>query len=272
MSKRDQHTGSFRTRIPAWTIAAAFAVLTCPGITRAQAPAASPSIRILGVSRPDTAPAVWWTADGKKLGADLLSDHTFSPANTMPGKDERIARIMIEIRGAADADDDCIKAVNASGYGSQTVDRPDGSRLILLQVNFPADVRDGVIRCGIASMPWRDVAVAVGNGSTSTTGIIPGADGDAPVDIIFSEAFPYEKGSAIVVSTTLTDRDTRIVGLDAQGNLVTPQIRNRTAINALEQRTGVFSTLTPGDLKMVKLQGRSYQWTELKDIALQPAP
>lgn len=272
-SKRDQHMGSFRTRIPAWTIAATFAVLTCPGIARAQIPtAASPSIRILGVSLPDKDPAAWWTADGKKLGADLLSDHTFSLSPYTPGKDEQIARIMIEIRGAADADDDCIKAVEASGYSSQTVVRADGTRVILLQMDFPAAARSAAIRCGIASDTWVDVAEATGSGTTSTNGTIVGADGSAPIDIVFSEPFPYEKGTGIVVSTTVTDRDTRIVGIDAHGNVATPQMRGDTSINALEQRMAVFTALAPGEIKSVKLQGRSYKWTDLKDIALQPAP
>lgn len=127
------------------------------------------------------------------------------------------------------------------------------------------------IRCGVASGPWvtwlPDGDSEVNFGPKSVSGSFYGTSGN----LLFSPASEIHGNAVITVTNTFLNAECRVVAVDINGKVFNDNSVGSAGIGQLHQTTCVFKGLPLKRVKEFRFQGRTYQWTEFKNVALQPA-
>ncbi len=117
------------------------------------------------------------------------------------------------------------------------------------------------LRVGIASGPW----------VTSVKGEGLQANGILGTGIIFSGAFAKDDGCVVVVSHNLSDVNVRVIAIDKTGKQhVSQSLRQVSATGGLNQSHWFFKDLKPEEVDHFEFQTRLYEWTEIKDLPVEP--
>ncbi|MCW3058931.1 MAG: hypothetical protein JWQ02_752 [Capsulimonas sp.] len=243
------------------------------GLIFAAAPvfAQTPVVRIVGVSNlTPTNDAEWRGGDGKAAMIPK-ADSRFEGLHLTPAPKERGVRFLIEILNAPKERSCDVQIDKATGLAWISFPQPGDTRLYAVEANLPESVQSCDMRVGVSKAEWRDVAEGTG-GSTARAGSVYGADGKPKTfEVIFSDFSEFGGAPGLTVSTAITsDQDIRVVGVDAAGGVIEPQIRSDQSINAIEQRTVTFPGKSVDSLKSVKVQARPYDWREFKGVKLPP--
>jgi hypothetical protein len=243
-------------------------------------PASSARVEILGVSGLDSA-LPWRSVDGKPLAVSPMKRGMFTdPGEPDPfripmvgntvGSGEQGVRLLVRVHDLAPGQSCDIKIPGNRTLVWRQGDLKHGGSLYAVAALLPRAAKAFTVRVGVTSMEWKDLADGEthdGMLSTSATLVEPGG-ADHDIAVVFSQLSLFGADPGLTITSTATDVDTRFVGVDAQGKTIAPEIRASMSVNDFKQETLVFPGMTLDALKSVKLQGRLYQWLEVKDIAL----
>jgi hypothetical protein len=126
---------------------------------------------------------------------------------------------------------------------------------------LPATARTVNVRFGAAAGPWQLVAEGPGG---EAHGLPNG------VGIAFAKPYEKEGGAIIVISHTVTDRDTRVIAVGTDGRQHRPGRTEIRSVAGMSQITATFLKLAMKDVRAFRLQARPYAWVEFRNVAIWP--
>lgn len=242
---------------------------------------------LAGVTDADKPGSPWWSASGAILPTPVY-DTVVNPAEKHSFGDNT-KKVIFALHLPASAQDVTIEyelpqskgfssdgswptkmGEGASRTEAQLFPLTHGTRTLI--AGYPASLSKASIRVGIAPGAWKTVVI---NAAANPSGLLREEGGAKFLLSPLAEAIdlstvPGPPQAFLTVSTDTRD-DVRVVAIDTQGREVLPTAVGSNSIGMLDQMTARFA-LPLAQIKEVRVQTRKFQWIELKDIALQPAP
>jgi hypothetical protein len=87
---------------------------------------------------------------------------------------------------------------------------------------------------------------------------------------IFSDPFATKAGVLLAVTYSIQDEEVRLVAVDREGKERSPLRNSGGSVRGFYQVVSEFD-LTPDQVDEFRLQTRSYEHLEIKDVALKPS-
>ncbi len=223
-------------------------------------------MEIVGISESPSDPISWWQPDGSPLAQ---APYTKSVSKAIPQADVTFAReIAIRMTRPDSATIDIQFSPSSSSIASfERVTKQTDKNLRVVAATFPVATKKVDVRFKIAVGPWNSIFASGGQGSCSMGEVRDGKE------LVAVFAPTIEKGAALIatVSHNVVDLDVRLiaVGLDGREH-TTGRVQGIGAGATIHQITATFANLAIKDVKLLRLQTRSYRWVEIKDVQLWP--
>jgi beta-lactamase regulating signal transducer with metallopeptidase domain/uncharacterized protein YjbI with pentapeptide repeats len=226
-----------------------------------------PTVEVLGIGTFDQKPQQWWDAEGKLLkdvpfhvqGASVTGEArqlVFQIAD-LP-KDADVTWGLSGCRGYATGGVVLDGQENPFGYFSNVFAVKEDSPVVKLRV-------------GIAAGEWKTVTTAKGIGSRSMS--LPNGKNIAFAGA-FTEEDRYSQGNqatSLVVSHNFRDMNVRLVVVDKSGKIYHSSSSASNGVGSVVLQTKYsFRDLLPDDIDRFEFQTREYEWTEIKDLPVEP--
>ena len=220
------------------------------------------TIEVVGISPYPSAPRSWWAPDGTPL-AEAPCDPGVK--HFAGGEDDVYRAVAVRITGEPEgADVDW--SVSGKGHSKEraTLAGQDVPGLRLAAVNCPRNDESCTVTFSVAAGPWKTVETANIRTGAFGTGL------QKKMGCIFSDPFATKAGVLLAVTYRIQDDEVRLVAVDREGKERVPIRRSGADALGFYQVVGEFD-LTPDQLDEFRLQTRSYEHLEIKDVALKPS-
>jgi RNA polymerase sigma factor (sigma-70 family) len=220
------------------------------------------TIEVLGISPYPSAPGSWWAPDGTPL-AEAPCDPGVKP---FTGNENDVYRaVAVRITGEPEgADVDW--SVSGKGYTKERATRAgkDVPGLRLAAVLCPRNLEPCTVTFSVAAGPWKTVETANIRTGAFGTGL------QKKMGCIFSDPFPTRAGVLLAVTYRIQVDEVRLVAVDREGKERSPLRSSGASTWGFYQVVSEFD-LTPDQVAEFRLQTRSYEHLEIKDVALRPS-
>jgi hypothetical protein len=217
------------------------------------------TIEVVGISPYPSAPNSWWAPDGRPL-AEAPCDPGVK--HITGGEDDVYRAVVVRITGEPEgADVDWSVSGKGDSKERATLAGKDVPGLRLASVLCPRNPESCTVTLLVAAGPWRTVARA---NSRTAAGLQDG------MRYIFSDPFPTKAGVLVAVTCRIPDDDVRLVAVDREGKEHSPVSRSAASTWGFHQLVSEFD-LAPDLVDEFRLQTRSYERLDIKDVALKPA-
>ena len=228
-------------------------------------------VQLLGVSYNDANAQTSWERTGKQTwwdgtGSLVARPPVVNDSNITVEKGWRSRHFVFRPVGASLDADFKLVAPGANVTSTWKNGTEQDQIYYGIVATFPDDVKTAVIRVGGASTPWRIVASV----SQSAGGSAGASVGSLKAHVTISPPSVSGGETTYNVSDDLRDQDTRLIGLDGQGNVVAGQEISSYQDGEKEERTVLFHQ-NGAAFKQIQFQTRPYQWMQFSQIPLQPA-
>ncbi len=233
------------------------------------------TVELIGVSDYPATQARWWKPSGSLL-AQPPYDHIASDLVHVPrgGQGRQFAlRVLPPAGVTADEITNRFEVKDAAGTGYATPSAQGRLLPNLWAVSIEASTlpTQGLIRCGVAAGPWEtlipDADADVNFGPKSVSIGFHGTEGI----ILFSPASEKSDNTVITVTNTFLNAECRVIAEDINGKVFKDSSTGSVGGGPFQQTTCVFAGLPLKHVKEFRFEARPYQWTEFKNVALQPA-
>lgn len=222
---------------------------------------AKPTVEVVAIGTHGKEPQRWWNADGKPL-EDV--PFTWTDADNVSSSEKVWRRIVFRINDLPQDAEVVWSVLDGGSWGDATATPHKAGKnqaYFAHYVGLAGTNETLGLRVGVASGPW----------VTSVKGDGLQANGILGTGIIFSGAFPKDDGCVLVLSHNLHAANVRVVAIDKAGKLVvSDDVHTVSAAGGLNQMHWVFKDLKPNDVDHFEFQTRLYEWTEIKDLPVEP--
>lgn len=225
------------------------------------------TVELVGVSNVPALRAGWWKPDGSFLAQAPCDSDALTPDGESnlgawrqfalrlvpPGVAAETASTQYEISGATQ-----------STWGQASRHQRLLPGLDLVAARFTPLTGRGLIRCGVAIGAWE----------TREADDYPYTLGPTSVGgILFSRPSEIAGDAAVTVTHSLPDAQIacRVIAVDVAGKVYTDSSEGSVGMGEIRQATWVFKGLSLKHVKQFRFQTRPFQWTEFKNVALEPA-
>lgn len=216
------------------------------------------TVEVVGVSENPSKDHPWWRPDGTPL------DET-PPALGGGGRvftsGEEVAREVVVRLDDMPGDASYPKLAFAPG-GSSANGGNDDAGHYGMAVALPRSADTFAVKVGVASGPWKTLA-------DGAPGVVT-ATGTPETGVVFSRAYEAQGSTVVTVAHNVTDDETRLVAVDADGKEHPAGRTNGGSSNAVAQVTFEFADLPLARVKKLVLQTRPYEWVTIKGVATRP--
>jgi hypothetical protein len=220
------------------------------------------TIEVVGISPYPSTPRSWWAPDGTPL-AEAPCDPGVK--HFAGGEDDVYRAVAVRITGEPEgADVDW--SVSGKGHSKEraTLAGQDVPGLRLAAVDCPRNDESCTVTFSVAAGPWKTVVAADKRTGAFASGLQKG------MRYIFSDPFATKAGVLLAVTYSIQDDDVRLVAVDREGKERAPLRSSGGSTWGLYQVVSEFD-LTPDQVDEFRLQTRSYEHLEIKDVALKPS-
>jgi hypothetical protein len=221
------------------------------------------TIEVVGISPYPSAPRSWWAPDGTPL-AEAPCD---PGVKEITGDENDVYRaVAVRITGEPEgADVDW--SVSGKGYSKEraTLAGKDVPGLRLAAVLCSRNLESCTVTFSVAAGPWKTVETA-----DKRTGAFAKGGLQKGMGYIFSDPFSTKAGVLLAVTYSIQDDDVRLVAVDREGKERSPLRNSGGSVRGFYQVVSEFD-LTPDQVDEFRLQTRSYEHLEIKDVALKPS-
>jgi RNA polymerase sigma factor (sigma-70 family) len=220
------------------------------------------TIEVVGISPYPSAPRSWWAPDGTRL-AEAPCD----PGVKDFTEDENDVYRAVAVRITAEPEGaDVGWSVSGKGH---SIERPtlagkDVPGLRLAAVLCSRDSKSCTVTFSVAAGPWKTVETADKRTGAFAKGFQKG------MGYIFSDPFTTRVGVLLAVTYSIDGDEVRLVAVDREGQEHLPLRRSGGSARGFYQLVSEFD-LTPNQVDEFRLQTRSYEHLEIKDVALEPS-
>jgi len=235
----------------------------------------------------------WWQPNGHALtgrpksweNIDVetgwnVKEHPRWIAYSVDGPKDAAYNLAYRIQAPGDKDEPFQNRVSENKIGSGNIawfDHP-----------FPAGLQDCMVQVGIASGEWKTIVtrdVQFNAGTLKRRDVAPAQDEQGDVAFVVDQQVMlayYDKGGALHKETLADNKDgklaCRLVAVMNDGtSKILKECGGTYSGSALELGLDPHSSVNrynPGikldQIKQIQLQGRTYEWADIKNIALQP--
>jgi hypothetical protein len=220
------------------------------------------TIEVVGISPYPSAPGSWWAPDGTPL-AEAPCD---PGVKDFTGDENDVYRaVAVRITGEPEGAD-VGWSVSGKGYSIEraTLAGKEVPGLRLAAVLCSRHLEPCTVTFSVAAGPWKTVETADKRTGAFSKGLQKG------MGYIFSDPFATRAGVLLAVTYSIPDDEVRLVAVDREGKERLPLRRSGGSARGFYQVVGEFD-LTPDQVDEFRLQTRSYEHLEIKDVALKPS-
>jgi hypothetical protein len=217
------------------------------------------TVEVVGISTYPAGPKTWWGPDGSTL-AEAPCD---PPEKHITAEDT--VYMVIAVRWTGEPVDSATGwSILPSRGSSGEKPRRAGKEIPGLRVQvvaLPRGLEGCAVEFKLAAGAWKTV---------HTEGSGPSSAGANRRSYMFSEPIATRSGVIVVVTHNIEDQDVRLVAVDRQGKEHLP-VGHHSSVGAggFKQIVREFD-LPPAEAEEFRLQTRSYEHLEIKDVALKP--
>jgi len=225
------------------------------------------NVELVAISRHPSADQPWWRPDGT-----LYSGKPFETSGRFTVHDATMDHRELVFRLPDDATLQLRKFEPSGASGGSGTPGLDGRPLHgfrCIRAAFPKSARTASLCLAVAMGPWDTIDEHEATASHSSRGLRLGN-----TDWTVSFTAPVEKidGSTVVnMAHTKVDQETRVVAVDDEGQQHTASRSESSVIGGMAQLATTFEDLRIKQIKEFRLQARSYQSVEFRNVALNPA-
>jgi hypothetical protein len=220
------------------------------------------TIEVVGISPYPSAPKSWWAPDGTPL-AEAPCD---PGVKEITGDENDVYRaVAVRITGEPEGAD-VGWSVSGKGHSKEraTLTGKDVPGLRLAAVLCPRNLEPCTVTFSVAAGPWKTVVTADKRTGAFASGLQKG------MGYIFSDPFATKAGVLLAVTYSIQEDDVRLVAVDREGKERSPLHSSGGSTRGFYQVVSEFD-LTPDQVDEFRLQTRSYEHLEIKDVALKPS-
>jgi RNA polymerase sigma factor (sigma-70 family) len=220
------------------------------------------TIEVVGISPYPSAPRSWWAPDGTPL-AEAPCDPGVK--HFAGGEDDVYRAVAVRITGKPEGAD-VAWSVSGKGHSIERATRAgqDVPGLRLAAVDCPRNDESCTVTFSVAAGPWKTVVTADRATGAFASGLQKG------MAYIFSEPFATRAGVLLAVTYRIQGDDVRLVAIDREGKERSPLRSSGADALGFHQVVSEFD-LTPDQVAEFRLQTRSYEHLEIKDVTLRPS-
>jgi len=222
-------------------------------------------VEVVAIGTHDEELQRWWNAEGKLLESVPF---TWKKAGSVTTSDKVWRRIVIRIdtpdRDRVDTDMQWhIQGSRGSAGGNLTFNSEHKPGTYLTRYfSLPKGKQNFGLRVGIAQGDWKRIVHADRHGKAAG---LAGKKG-----VVFSAAIPTAEGTTVVVSHNFFDQPFRIVAVDKTGKTHDTAGHGGYSAGQIYQSPATFRSLSPDQIEHFEFQTREYEWTEIKDLPVEP--
>lgn len=222
-----------------------------------------PTVEVVAIGTHDEEPQRWWDAEGKPIDNVPFTWTAKARVTAPDSKWRRIVFRAMNLPPDADLTWD-LTSVGASGSGEiDFVENPAEGKFFTEFFGLKENQKTFGLRVGIATGPWETITEANTQGASAVG--LPGEKG-----IVFSQALSTSEGTVVVVSQTNINQHSRVVAIDKRGKLHIAKSRGGAGAVGMTQTSPTFPNLKPEDIDNFEFQTRDYEWTEIKNLPVEP--
>ena len=219
-------------------------------------------VELLGISEHPSKDTAWWRPDGSPL-SEPPCDPFRGNVNGGPGYVTRKFALQFRNQPPEPVSTQIKFDPAYNGYASG-VPKRHGEKvpgLNAMTVSLP-DQETVTMRVRMAAGPWKTVTESQ-DGSESM--------GSNTSGFAFSPVIENNDGVSITVSYNINGPDCRLIAVDTDGREHTASSHTGGGSNGFNQLTATFAKLSRKDIKVFRLQTRSYEQIEFHNVSLHPS-
>lgn len=241
------------------------------------------TVRLVGISEHPSEPGTWWGQDGVRLPKPPADWRVLSHSPMTLPEGQKARKFVFNITGTQFDDHlrlDLMDVLldphskNILDIASHRTPGHGGLRLSLVEA-LPAAQKTETVRVGVASGPWRTLGTAALINQNEETSMIGSSTELGNYTVRLSP--PSIVGGVLTFTWTYTGNPKptrfhtfRFAAIDTQGKHMPASPRLGKRVAGVWQHIIVFPTLAITDIQELEVQVRSYDWTEFKNVPLQP--
>ncbi len=223
-------------------------------------------VKVVAIGTHDEEPQRWWDAEGKFLENVPF---TWKETGKVSTADKLWRRIVIRVEapeadsGEKDINWQIVGASGSAGGELQFTEGFEPGKYLTRYFSLAEGSESFGLRVGLAAGEWKKVAQASGGG-TLATGLASGKS------IVFSAPLGNDEATTIIVSHNYFDQAFRIIAVDKKGKTHDTAGRGGSSAGQIYQSPATFRGLAPKEIERFEFQVRDYEWTEIKNLPVEP--